>query len=99
MFKATADAETALRLFNMSEYGVVDVACACSTFTEHTDQVPVRARMTTRLKDAVAVAVVVEARAVSGVAAAFGVSWASVPRQVRSAGRAWRLRGPRVRGW
>ena len=164
MFKATVDAGTASRLFNLSEYQVVDVtrdglgrrtvviatrvreaacpacgvatsrvhqrtvqrvrdvpfdgqvtvvwvkrrwrcaesACGRVTFTEHTDQVPVRARMTTRLKDAVVVAVATEARAVSGVAAAFGVSWASVHRQVRVAGArlaaAWAAR-PRLVRW
>lgn len=142
MFKVAVDAGGASRLFNLSEYQVVDVtrdefghrtvviatcvreaacpscgvatgrvhqrtvqhlrdvpfdgrvnvvwvrrrwrcaenACARSTFTEHTDQVPVYARMTTRLMDAVVVAVAVEARAVLGVAAAFGVCWAAVHR-------------------
>jgi len=119
VFKITVDAGVASRLFNLSEYQVVDVtrdelghrtvvistcvreaacpscgvatgrvhqrtvqrvrdvpfdgqvtvvwvkrrwrcaenACARVTFTEHTDQVPAYARMTTRLKDAVVVAV------------------------------------------
>lgn len=77
-------------------------ACGRVTFTEHTDQVPVRARMTTRVKDAVVVAVATEARAVWGVAAAFGLSWASVHRQVRVAGArlaaAWAAR-PRLVRW
>jgi len=48
-------------------------ACARRTFTEHTDQVPVRARTTGRLLEAVLAAVTGAGRAVSEVAAAHGV--------------------------
>jgi len=54
--------------------------CRRRSFTEHTDQVPPRARLTQRLKDAVIDAVSGEVRAVDRVAHQFGVSWPTVQR-------------------
>jgi hypothetical protein len=47
------------------------------SFTEHTDQVLPRARLTARLKDAILNAVSGEARAFDQIAGQFGVSWPS----------------------
>lgn len=52
---------------------------------EHTVQVPPRARLTQRLKDAVVDAVAGEGRAVDRVAAQFVVSWPTVQRLIRHA--------------
>ena len=60
-------------------------ACARRTFTEHTDQVPVRARTTGRLLEAVLAAVTGAGRAVSEVASAHGVSWWTVQAVVNAA--------------
>ena len=54
--------------------------CPRATFTESTEQVPPRARMTTRLREAVVDAVAGEVRAVDRVASHFGVSWPTVMR-------------------
>jgi len=54
--------------------------CSRVSFTEHTDQVPPRARLTQRLKDAILEAVAGEVRAVDRVATQFGVSWPTVQR-------------------
>ncbi len=62
-----------------------EAACPRTSLTEHTDQVPARARMTTRLRDAGVEAVAGEARAVDRVAAQFGVSWPTVMRQLTAA--------------
>ena len=59
-----------------------ETRCGRRSFTEHTDQVPPRARMTTRLKDALVDAVAGEVRPVERVAAQFGVSWPTVMRQL-----------------
>lgn len=59
--------------------------CAKKTFTEHTDQVPPRARLTQRLKDAIVEAVAGEVRAVDRVAGQFGVSWPTVQRLATAA--------------
>lgn len=59
--------------------------CARRTFTEHTTQVPTRARLTTRLKEAITTAVAGEVRAVDRVASQFGVSWPTVQRQITAA--------------
>ena len=59
--------------------------CAKRTFTEHTTQVPTRARLTTRLKEAITTAVAGEVRAVDRVASQFGVSWPTVQRQITAA--------------
>ncbi|MGJ3509827.1 ISL3 family transposase [Enemella sp. A6] len=56
--------------------------CAKATFTEHTDQVPPRARLTRRLADAVLEAVAGEVRAIDRVAGQFGVSWPTVQRLI-----------------
>lgn len=56
--------------------------CPRTSFTEHTAQVPPRARMTTRLREALVDAVAGEARPVDRVAAQFGVSWPTVMRQL-----------------
>lgn len=54
--------------------------CARRSFTEHTAQVPPRARLTQRLKDAIVAAVAGEVRAVDRVAIQYGVSWPTVQR-------------------
>jgi transposase len=54
--------------------------CARRSFTEHTVQVPPRARLTQRLKDAIVAAVAGEVRAVDRVATQFAVSWPTVQR-------------------
>jgi transposase len=77
-------------------------ACDRSTFTEHTDQVPPRARLTQRLKDAITDAVAGEVRAVDRVAAQFGVSWPTVQRQITAAATALAARRrerPRLVRW
>jgi transposase len=56
----------------------VEVACRRRTFVEVSDQVPARARVTTRLRALVLEAVVGAGRAVGEVAAAHGVSWWTV---------------------
>jgi len=66
----------------------IEVLCARGTFTEATLQVPTRARLTTRLKDAVTSAVAGEVRAVDRVASQFGVSWPTVQRQITAAASA-----------
>ncbi len=66
----------------------VEAGCARATFTEHTVQVPTRARITTRLKEAITRAVAGEVRAVDRVATEFGVSWPTVQRQISAAARA-----------
>jgi transposase len=62
-----------------------DARCTRTSFAEHTDQVPPRARMTTRLREALVEAVAGEARPVDRVAAQFGVSWPTVMRQLSNA--------------
>jgi transposase len=59
--------------------------CPRTSFTEHTAQVPPRARMTTRLREALVDAVAGEARPVERVAAQFAVSWPTVMRQLTAA--------------
>ncbi|MFE2217713.1 hypothetical protein ACFW93_38085 [Streptomyces canus] len=49
------------------------------SFTEHTDQVLPRARLTARLKDAILNAVSDEVRAIDHSGGQFGVSWPSLP--------------------
>ena len=60
-------------------------ACARTTFTQVTDQLPTRARCSSRLRAAVLEAVVGSGRAVSEVAGAFGVAWWTVQVVVTSA--------------
>ncbi len=62
-----------------------EVQCPRTSFTEHTAQVPPRARMTTRLRVALVDAVAGEARPVERVAAQFAVSWPTVMRQLTAA--------------
>ncbi len=59
--------------------------CVKRTFAEATDQVPLRAKATTRLRAAVLDAVICSGRAVEEVAAAHGVSWWTVQRSVNAA--------------
>lgn len=77
--------------------------CVRRTFTEHTAQVPPRARLTVRLRDAILDAVAGEVRAIVRVAGQFGVSWPTVQRlidQAAAALAAWRRTRPRlVRFW
>ena len=69
-------------------WACVEELCARRSFTEHTAQVPPRARLTTRLKDAIVMAVAGEVRAVDRVADQFGVSWPTVQRLVDQAAAA-----------
>jgi transposase len=62
-----------------------ETRCAKRTFAEVTDQVPLRARATTRLRAAVLDAVISSGRAVCEVAAAHGVAWWTVQRAVNTA--------------
>ena len=62
-----------------------EVGCPRTSFTEHTAQVPPRARMTTRLREALVDAVAGEARPVERVAAQFAVSWPTVMRELTGA--------------
>ncbi len=59
--------------------------CGRTTFTEHTEQVPPYARLTTRLKDRIVAALAGEVRCVDAVAAELGVSWPTAMRQLTSA--------------
>lgn len=66
-------------------FACVEPLCVKRTFTEHTAQVPPRARTTLRLLDAVLAAVTGAGRAVSEVATAHGVSWWTVQSVVNAA--------------
>lgn len=59
--------------------------CARRTFVEVTEQVPLRARMTTRLRAAVLDAVVRSGRVVAEVAAAHGMAWWTVQKTITAA--------------
>jgi transposase len=59
--------------------------CSKRTFVEVTEQVPARARVTTRLRQLVLHAVAGADRAVSEVATAHGLSWRTVQRCVTAA--------------
>jgi transposase len=59
--------------------------CGRATFTESTDQVPPRARLTTRLRDRIVAALSGEVRAVDRVAGEYGVSWPTAMRQLTRA--------------
>lgn len=61
-------------------YRCAEAGCARRTFTEVTDQLGPRARVTTRLAAAVVTALQVEVRTVAGVAAAHGLDWCTVMR-------------------
>jgi transposase len=58
--------------------------CPRVTFTEQTDQLPARARVTTRLAEQVITACRAEPRAVSRVAGEAGLSWPTVMRLLTS---------------
>jgi len=62
--------------------------CGKATFTEHTDQVPPYARLTTRLKERIVTALSGEVRCVDAVAAELGVSWPTAMRQLTRAAAA-----------
>ena len=66
-------------------FACVEAACPRRTFAEATDEVPLRARTTTRLRVALLDAVVRAGRVVSEVAAGHGVSWWTVQRTVLAA--------------
>ncbi|MGW9552747.1 helix-turn-helix domain-containing protein, partial [Citricoccus zhacaiensis] len=55
-----------------------ETACPRRTFTQATEQLPARARCTTRLKEAVVAAVLDSGRATAEVAADHGVAWGTV---------------------
>ncbi|MBE1524373.1 transposase [Nesterenkonia lutea] len=55
-----------------------ETRCPRRTFTQVTEQLPVRARCTTRLKETVAAAVLDSGRATAEVAAAHGIAWGTV---------------------
>lgn len=59
-----------------------EAQCPRSTFTEQSEQIAPRARTTTRLRRCLVEGLACETRPVSGVAAAFGVSWPTVHRQI-----------------
>ena len=61
-------------------YRCLAVGCPRRSFTESTDEVPVRARLTTRLAAALVAALCDEPRSVTGVARAHGLSWPTVMR-------------------
>src|SRR5690625_1696928 len=63
-------------------YVCAEERCPRGTFTEVTDQLPARARLTTRLAAAVTGALRTEPRAVSGVAGEHRLSWTTVMRLV-----------------
>src|SRR5215203_1558494 len=60
-------------------------ACARRTFIAATDQLPLRARCTTRLRTALLAAVIDSGRAVAEVAADFGVAWWTVQATINAA--------------
>lgn len=65
-------------------YACVEPACTRRTFTEATDQLPTRARVTTRLAQHVITACRAEPRAVSRVAGQAGLTWPTVMRMLTS---------------
>ncbi len=69
-------------LVRKRRYVCTEDLCPRKTFTEVTDQLPARARLTTRLAGAVVNALAVEPRAVSGVAAGHELSWTTTMRLV-----------------
>jgi transposase len=71
-------------LVRKRRYVCAEELCPRRTFTEATDQLPARARLTTRLAGAVVNALRVEPRAVSGVAAQHELSWTTTMRLVSS---------------
>ena len=67
-------------LVRKRRYVCAESACPRATFTEQTDQLPARARVTTRLAQQVITACRLEPRAVSRVADEAGLAWPTVMR-------------------
>jgi len=61
-------------------YRCVEAACPRRSFTEATDELPLRSRLTGRLRERVTAAVTRTNRAVSEVAAEHGIAWGTVHR-------------------
>jgi len=71
-----------------------ETRCHRATFTESTEQVPPRARLTTRLKDRIVAALSGQVRAVDRVFGEYGVAWPTAMRQLtRARARACRAGG------
>ncbi len=66
-------------------FAYLERACARRTFVDVSDQVPLRARLTTRLQVAVLDAVVSAGRVVAEVAGAHALSWWTVQKSVNAA--------------
>lgn len=66
-------------------FACMEAACSRRTFVETSEEVPLRARVTTRLRQAALEAVTGAGRAVSEVAAAYGVAWWTLQRSVNAA--------------
>jgi hypothetical protein len=66
-------------------FACTEPLCAKRTFVEVTDEVPLRARVSTRLRAVVLEAVVAAGRVVAEVAGAHGLSWWTVQRTVNAA--------------
>lgn len=64
-------------------------ACGRRSFTQTSEQVPARARTTTRLRGKLADAIARSNRPVSGVAAEYGVSWPTAHRALVAAAAKW----------
>ena len=75
-------------LWHKKRWRCAESACRRRSFTEHTEQVPPRARLTARLAARVLEAVTGEVRAVDRVAAEHGLSWPTVARLLAGAYRA-----------
>ena len=71
-------------LVRKRRYRCVESDCPRRTFTEQTDQLPTRARVTTRLAEQVITACRAEPRAVSRVAHEAGLAWPTVMRLLTS---------------
>jgi len=69
-------------------FACVESGCGRRTFAEHTTQVPIRARCTVRLREAMLKAVTWAGRAVLEVAASFGVAWWTVQAVINTAAKA-----------
>ena len=63
--------------------------CAKGSFTQQSEAIPARARLTTRLRTALAVAIASGNRAVDEVARAHGVSWLTAHRALVAAAARW----------
>lgn len=74
-------------VWHKQRWRCVESACARRTFTDSIPELPPRARVTGRLRRAVAAAVADAARSVVEVAAAFGVSWPTAHKAVLEAAK------------